>query len=210
MPNGDKVDVPIKITLDGADIKRIVKEEINSVRKEEESLKRDEFLLELMEHYYEEDERRNELIDSKNSQMIVLTGAMLTLQVTLFANLFVNNILESNLILCYKFELAVLMILSFIGYVASMYLFISAYAFNNNYLMVPDPTYLAELKEFNVDKFTIIEKLLKTFVESVDFNDELILHKVKKGKWGFYLLGVSVFLTLIFIGVTVFLLCYSL
>ena len=91
-----------------------------------------------------------------------------------------------------------------------MYLFISAYAFNDNYLMVPDPTYLAELKEFDVDKSTIIKKLLKTFEDSVDSNDELIYNKVKKGRWGFYLLGIGVFLTLIFIGITVFALCYSL
>lgn len=209
MPN-DKVDVPIKGTLDSSDIKNLVKDEVNSKRKNDETLARDEFLLDLMKHYYEEDERRNELIDSKNSQMIVLTGVMLTLQVTLFANLFVDSILKSNLIFCYKIGLAVLMILSFIFYIVSMYLFISAYAFKNDYQMVPNPTYLSELKEFNVDKFTIIEKMLKTFEESVDFNDELILNKVKKGKWGFYLLGIGVFLTLIFIGITVFALSYSL
>lgn len=208
--SNDKVDVPIKVTLDSSDIKKLVKDEVNSKRKNDETLTRDEFLLDLMKHYYEEDERRNELIDSKNSQMIVLTGAMLTLQVTLFANLFVDSILKSNLIFCYKIGLAVLMILSFIFYIVSMYLFISAYAFKNDYQMVPNPTYLAELKEFNADKSTIIEKMLKTFEESVDFNDELILNKVKKGKWGFYLLGIGVFLTLIFIGITVFALCYSL
>lgn len=206
----DKVDVPIKITLDGTDIKKLVKEEFNSIRGNDETLARDEFLLELMEHYYEEDERRNALIDSKNSQMIVLTGAMLTLQVTLFTNLFVNSILKTELIFCYKMGLAMLMISSFIFYIVSMYLFISAYAFNDNYLMVPDPTYLAELKEFDADKSTIIKKLLKTFEESVDSNDELIYNKVKKGRWGFYLLGIGVFLTLIFIGITVFALCYSL
>lgn len=206
----DKVDVPIKVTVDGSDIKKLVKDEVNSKRKNDETLARDEFLLDLMEHYYEEDERRNALIDSKNSQMIVLTGAMLTLQVTLFTNLFVNSILSSDLIFCYKMGLAVLMILSFIFYIISMYLFISAYAFNDNYLMVPDPTYLAELKEFDVDKSTIIKKLLKTFEDSVDSNDELIYNKVKKGRWGFYLLGIGVFLTLIFIGITVFALCYSL
>ena len=76
-------------------------ENVKSGQKNDESLARDEFLLDLMKHYYEEDERRNELVDSKNSQMIVLTGVMLTLQVTLFANLFVNNILESSLLFCY-------------------------------------------------------------------------------------------------------------
>lgn len=185
-------------------------ENVNSGQKNDESLARDEFLLDLMKHYYEEDERRNELVDSKNSQMIVLTGVMLTLQVTLFANLFVNNILESSLLFCYKLGLAFLMVLSFIFYICSMYLFINAYAFNNDFLMVPDPNYLATLKKDNDTKSMVIEKLLKTFEESLDSNDELINNKVKKGKWGFYLLGVGVFITLIFIGITVFSLYYSL
>lgn len=185
-------------------------ENVKSGQKNDESLARDEFLLDLMKHYYEEDERRNELVDSKNSQMIVLTGVMLTLQVTLFANLFVNNILESSLLFCYKLGLAFLMVLSFIFYIGSMYLFINAYAFNNDFLMVPDPNYLATLKEFNTTKSMVIEKLLKTFEYSLDSNDELINNKVKKGKWGFYLLGVGVFITLIFIGITVFSLYYSL
>lgn len=185
-------------------------ENVNSGQKNDESLARDEFLLDLMKHYYEEDERRNELVDSKNSQMIVLTGVMLTLQVTLFANLFVNNILESSLLFCYKLGLAFLMVLSFIFYICSMYLFINAYAFNNDFLMVPDPNYLATLKEDNDTKSMVIEKLLKTFEKSLDSNDKLINNKVKKGKWGFYLLGVGVFITLIFIGITVFSLYYSL
>ena len=54
----------------------------------DETLKRDKLLLDLMIHAYDEEVARNELIDSKNSQMIVLTGAMLTLQATLFTNLF--------------------------------------------------------------------------------------------------------------------------
>ena len=49
----------------------------------DEKIKRDKILLELMSHVYEEDERRKELVDSKNSQMIVLSGAMLTIQSTL-------------------------------------------------------------------------------------------------------------------------------
>ena len=52
---------------------------------DDETLKKDKLLLELMTHVYDEDERRNELVDSKNSQMIVLSGAMLTLQSTLIS-----------------------------------------------------------------------------------------------------------------------------
>ena len=37
----DKVNVPIKITLDGSDIKKLVEDEFNSVKKEDKTLKRD-------------------------------------------------------------------------------------------------------------------------------------------------------------------------
>lgn len=60
---------------------------------DDETLKRDKLLLDLMIHAYDEDERRNALVDTKNSQMIILTGAMLTLQSTLFTDLFVNQFL---------------------------------------------------------------------------------------------------------------------
>lgn len=60
---------------------------------DDETLKRDKLLLDLMIHTYDEEVARNELIDTKNSQMIVLTGAMLTLQATLFTNLLAQKIL---------------------------------------------------------------------------------------------------------------------
>ena len=56
---------------------------------DEETLQRDKLLLKLMIHAYDEDVARNELVDTKNSQMIILTGAMLTLQSTLFTELLV-------------------------------------------------------------------------------------------------------------------------
>ena len=52
----------------------------------QKTIERDKLLLELMTHVYDEDERRNELIDTKNSQMILLSGTMLTLQSTLLVS----------------------------------------------------------------------------------------------------------------------------
>ena len=57
---------------------------------DEETLKRDKLLLDLMIHVFDVDVARNELVDSKNCQMIVLTGVMLTLQATFFTELLVN------------------------------------------------------------------------------------------------------------------------
>lgn len=49
---------------------------------DDETFQTNKRLLKLMTHVYDEEERRNELVDSKNSQMIILTGAMVTLQST--------------------------------------------------------------------------------------------------------------------------------
>lgn len=46
---------------------------------DDETIKRDKLLLDLMIHVYDEDLAQNELVDNKNCQMIVLTGVMLTL-----------------------------------------------------------------------------------------------------------------------------------
>lgn len=56
----------------------------------------DGLLLELMLHVYDEDVDRNRLVDEKNSRMILLTGAMLTLEVTLLSSLWVNCILFND------------------------------------------------------------------------------------------------------------------
>ena len=47
---------------------------------EDSIFKRDKFLLDMMIHAYEEDERRNTLVDSKNSQMIACIGVVCLLQ----------------------------------------------------------------------------------------------------------------------------------
>lgn len=52
----------------------------------------DRLLLELMLHVYDEEVDRNRLVDEKNSRMILLTGAVLTLEVTLLSSLWVNCI----------------------------------------------------------------------------------------------------------------------
>jgi hypothetical protein len=85
-------------------------EELNthdeSVNECEDSIfKRDKFLLDMMIHAYEEDERRNTLVDSKNSQMIACIGVMLTIQGSLFTYL-LSHFSKINL-LSIKFEVHV-------------------------------------------------------------------------------------------------------
>ncbi len=92
---------------------------------EDSIFKRDKFLLDMMIHAYEEDERRNTLVDSKNSQMIACIGVMLTIQGSLFTYLlsqfFKINLLSINIIL------SVLALISLGYYIYSMKIFIDAY-----------------------------------------------------------------------------------
>ncbi len=57
-----------------------------------------ELLLQILFRNYEEEVARNELIDNKNSQMIVLTGTMLTLQATLFTSGLLNEFVYGKII----------------------------------------------------------------------------------------------------------------
>lgn len=96
-----------------------------------ETLNRDKLLLKLMIHAYDEDLARNELVDTKNSQMTALTGVMLTLQSTLFTDLLVNQFLIKDLVpVCCKIFLSIVIIMSISLYIYSLYKFIDAYVFS--------------------------------------------------------------------------------
>lgn len=169
---------------------------------DEETLERDKLLLDLMTHVYEEDERRNELVDSKNSQMIVLSGAMLTLQSTLISKLLIDDVLLNNdlhVALCCKLILSGLMLASVIGYFISMYLFIGAYTFKDDYQMIPDHASVIEARDDNDSEATIVSETLDEYDKAIKKNDELIENKVNKGRQGFCVLKISGFLTLIFL-----------
>lgn len=110
-----------------------------------ETLNRDKLLLKLMIHAYDEDLARNELVDTKNSQMTALTGVMLTLQSTLFTDLLVNQFLIKDLVpVCCKIFLSIVMIMSISLYVYSLYKFIDAYVFSSKFDLVPSPELLLE------------------------------------------------------------------
>lgn len=166
-----------------------------------EKLQMDKLLLKMMIHYYDEDERRNELIDSKNSQMIVLTGAMLTLQATLFSNLLIGTIFaDTTVTYTWKVIVSLFMIISLGLLFYSMYLFINAYVFVDDFRMAPNPEWLIEYHKIDdSEELEMIEGLLNNFNDSVKFNDKLILNKIQKGKDGFDYLKYSLILTLILI-----------
>ena len=168
--------------------------------KHDETLERDKLLLDLMIHAYEEEVARNELVDTKNSQMIILTGAMLTLQSTLFTELLINQFLiKDNFLLCCKILLSVVMIVSLSFYIYSMYNFIEAYAFSNKFYSVPSPELLLEQARNNVSKFKAQAEWLGTFGETIDYNYKIMEEKIEKGKFGFIWLKRAGFFTIIFL-----------
>ena len=119
-----------------------------------ETLNRDKLLLKLMIHAYDEDLARNELVDTKNSQMTALTGVMLTLQSTLFMDLLVNQFLIKDLVpVCCKIFLSIVMIMSISLYVYSLYKFIDAYVFSSKFDLVPYPELLLDQACNNVPEF---------------------------------------------------------
>ena len=209
MPNR-KVDVPIKITLDSEDIKKLIKDENSSEKYGEKTLKRDKLLLDLMIHAYDEDASRNELVDTKNSQMIILVGAMLTLQSTLFTQLLVTQFLIKDFIpVCCKILLSIVIILSISFYVYSMYRFIDAYSFSDKFDSVPTPKLLLEQAQKNVSEFEAQAKWLGTFGETIEDNSKVIDDKIEKGKIGFIWLKRAGLSTLIFLILCLFFMfCY--
>ena len=169
---------------------------------DEETLKRDKLLLEIMTHAYDEDERRNALVDTKNSQMIILTGAMLTLQSTLISKILIDTIFLNNRIIVGfwgKVVLSILLIVSLVFYFISMYKFISAYTFKDNYQICPDHESIIDTLNEDCSESDIVEDMIYIYDESMTKNDEIIDKKVKVGSRGFLFLKIAMFLTLIFL-----------
>ena len=182
-------------------------EKINEII-DDETLKRDKLLLDLMIHAYDEEVARNELVDSKNCQMIVLTGVMLTLQSTLFTEVLVNHIiLNNNILLSFKVLISIAMIISVLLYLYSLNIFINAYAFlPDKFCMCPDPKYLLDKAVNNESEFDAQGEILATMSDTIDGNFSVIQSKVDKGCEGFVWLKRAVFSTLIVIFLLLFVL----
>ena len=159
-------------------------------------LKRDKFLLDMMIHAYEEDEHRNTLVDSKNSQMIGIIGVMLTIQGSFFTYLFSQfskiNLLTMNIIL------SVLALISLGYYVYSMKIFIDSYNFKT-FKSVPNPEYLVNSAKKNSHEHNIVADLLGTFCNTIKYNKEVISNKINISKEGFEYFKKGGLVTVLFI-----------
>lgn len=168
---------------------------------EDSIFKRDKFLLDMMIHAYEEDERRNTLVDSKNSQMIACIGVMLTIQGSLFTYLlsqfFKINLLSINIIL------SVLALISLGYYIYSMKIFIDAYSFKT-FKSVPNHEYLIISAKKNSHEHNIVADLLGTFCDAIKYNKDVILNKINISKEGFKYFKKGGLTTVLFILVFLF------
>lgn len=166
----------------------------------QETIERDKLLLDLMIHAYDEDVARNELVDNKNSQMIVLVGVMLTLQATLFINLLVQHILlNQNFMYSAKLILSGAILLSFILYGISLYYYINAYAFSREFKSSPTPKILCDYAKDNQSKFFVQGEMLFTIGKTINDNYSVIEDKVETGRKGFKWLKRACLTTFIFI-----------
>ena len=140
----------------------------------------DGLLLELMLHVYDEDVDCSRLVDEKNSRMILLTGAMLTLEVTLLSSLWVNCILfNDGISFLGKFSSCGLLFVSLLFLFVSLICFIFAYAFSMNFESVPDSSFLVDslfCEDFNMHDFQ--GGLLATFEDVIKGNDKIINDKI--------------------------------
>ena len=145
----------------------------------------DELLLQILFRNYDEEVARNELIDNKNSQMIVLTGTMLTLQATLFTTGLLNDFVYDKIIVSpFKFWIFNLFVSSLIVSVVSMIFFILAFKFVGTFKQAPQAIYVTNsygfeyflnnhsLQTKNTEslKFTFTYSLLNILVNNINAN----------------------------------------
>lgn len=179
---------------------------------DEETLKRDKLLLDIMIHAYDEDERRNALVDTKNSQMILLTGSMLTLQATLISKMLIDTIFSNPIInvnLWCKIVLSVLLIISLVFYFISMYQFITAYTFKDNYKIAPEHESVIETLNYDCSEADIVEDMIYVYDKSMSKNDVIIDKKIDTASKGFIFLEIAGILTLVFLFLFVIVLCFE-
>lgn len=175
----------------------------------EEKLKSNRILLELMTHVYDEDERRNALIDSKNSQMIILTASMVTLQVTFISKLLIDTIfLNPYISVGYwcKVVLSILLFLSTLGYFISMYNFIRAYTFRDDYQRAPGIDSVIDTIECNVSEADIVFEMPYVYHEALSKNKAILDEKIDEANKGFLFLRISSALSLVFLILFIFVL----
>ena len=163
-----------------------------------------DLLLQMLFRNYDEEVSRNELIDNKNSQMIVLTGTMLTLQATLFTTGLLNEFVYNKIPINLRSWILGLFICSLITSVISMIFFIWAYKFVGIFHQSPTANYVKNSYNKKRSKSEIIEKTLTKMPNTINDNKKLMSKKVKLGSIGFTGIIINIIFILLFVSLLIY------
>ena len=161
-------------------------------------------LLLLLFRNYDEELTRNELIDNKNSQMIVLTGTMLTLQATLFTTGLLNKFVYYKIPDDLRCWILGLFICSLIMSVVSMIFFIWAYKFVGIFHQSPTANYVRKSYNKNRSKSEIIKNTLTKMPDTINENKKLMTKKVKIANKGFCSIILNIIFMLLFVSLLIY------
>lgn len=140
-------------------------------------------LLNLAIHRYDEINERNNSVDNKNKSMIAFIGVMLTIEVTALPLAF--NLLAKSTVIYGVRMLMFLAIISISNYLVSILSFISAITFVKTFQEAPVANELI-LSLYNDDMVDlIIKKNLISISKCIMDNHEIIEEKTEKAKLGF-------------------------
>lgn len=160
----------------------------------EKVVSRDEFVLKMIIHRYDEEERRNTLIDSKINQMILFLGTILTIYssavlIVLFDSGLIPKINEYiEVILIIIPIISIFIIISII-----LYIFVDTYDLRNSFESVPEPSKMIKLhNDKSQSKRDIINGLIDNFSEANKNNIKIINKKAEKTKKGFKYLKIGI------------------
>lgn len=153
----------------------------------EKVVSRDEFVLKMIIHRYDEEERRNTLIDSKINQMILFLGTILTIYssavlIVLFDSGLITKINEKYIEVI-LINMLILIIGIFIIIFIILYIFVDTYDLRNNFESVPEPSEMIKLhKNKSQSKRDIINGLIDDFTKANKNNIKVINKKAEKTK----------------------------
>lgn len=166
---------------------------------DEKVISQDTLLFKLMMHNYDEEVRRNELIDSKNSQMIAFLGIMFTIQLTLFINVLSEYLSNNTWPVGLKIFSCLLLIFSLLFYVLSISAFIDAYMFCGDFKSFPKCDVLLQKSKDNVSERKLLKSFLTNLPPVMKHNYDLMDNKVKKASEGFIFLKLGGVISIFFI-----------
>ncbi|MBQ2654681.1 MAG: hypothetical protein IJF83_14095 [Methanobrevibacter sp.] len=164
-----------------------------------------ELLLQILFRNYDEEVSRNELIDNKNSQMIVLTGTMLTLQATLFTTGLLNKFVYDKIIINpFKFWIFNLFVSSLIVSVAAMICFVFAFKFVGTFKQAPQAIYVKNSYAKKKNHSEVIDDLFMRLPKTIGKNKKIMKRKVKIANMGFTFVILDIILIVLLVSLLIY------